>query len=221
MTGDNFVQWDYVLNELRNDQDSRRAVIHIRSPWDSMNAKLDVPCTMTLQFLIRDQELHLVVSMRSSDIILGLTYDVPAFTMFQEQLANELGIGVGRYIHVSNSLHIYDRHFAMAESILSPEEIGQSKLEAIACGEMPVFDGKVPIDELMEFEDGLWKSKSSSEIRELFDAFCMIERDDINYWIDFCKILIMKRCNSIIGLDRKEYLDALSYQGFRKIGGYK
>ena len=78
-------QWEYVKNELMNDPDSRRAVVHIRVPQDSATAKLDVPCTLTLQFFIRDKKLHMIVNMRSSDIIFGLTYDVPAFTLFQEK----------------------------------------------------------------------------------------------------------------------------------------
>ena len=80
----NIVQWDYVKEELRKDPDSRRAVIHIRTPSDSIIESKDVPCTLSLQFFIRENKLHLHVSMRSSDIILGLAYDVPAFTTIQE-----------------------------------------------------------------------------------------------------------------------------------------
>ena len=111
-------QWNYVVNELRKDPDSRRAIMHIRVPDDSVDAKLDVPCTLALQFFIRDGKLHQVVNMRSSDVIFGIAYDIPAFTIFQEILANELGVELGTYTHTSNSLHIYERHFDMAEKIL-------------------------------------------------------------------------------------------------------
>ena len=101
-------QWEFVKEELKDDPDSRRAVIHIRTPVDSVKAKLDVPCTLTLQFFIRDEKLNLVVNMRSSDVILGIAYDIPAFTLMQELLAKELGTDVGHYMHTSNSLHIYE-----------------------------------------------------------------------------------------------------------------
>jgi len=100
-------QWQYVIDELTHDPDSRRAVMHLRVPDDSVDAKLDVPCTLALQFFIRDGALHQVVNMRSSDVIFGIAYDIPAFTLFQELLANELGIGFGTDTHTSNSLHIY------------------------------------------------------------------------------------------------------------------
>ena len=101
-----YTQLDYVIDELRRDPDSRRAVMHLRVPDDSIDAKLDVPCTLALQFFIRDGKLHQVANMRSSDLIFGIAYDIPAFTMFQEMIANELGVGVGTYTHTSNSLKL-------------------------------------------------------------------------------------------------------------------
>jgi len=103
------VQWKYVIDELRKDPESRRAVIHIRVPADSDTASKDVPCTLSLHFFLREGKLHLHVSMRSSDIVLGLAYDVPAFTVMQEMMANELDVELGEYVHTSNSLHCYSR----------------------------------------------------------------------------------------------------------------
>jgi len=121
-----FTQWDYVVEELRKDPDSRRAIMHLRVPADSIDARLDVPCTLALQFFIRDNKLHQIATMRSSDVIFGIAYDVPAFTMFQEILAAEVGVDVGSYTHVSNSLHIYERHFDMAARILKRENVESS-----------------------------------------------------------------------------------------------
>jgi thymidylate synthase len=135
------VQWDYVYEELKRDPDSRRAVIHIRTPDDSVDAKLDVPCTLSMQFFIRNGKLDMVVNMRSSDLIFGISYDIPAFTYFQELLALRLGIQVGKYMHMSNSLHIYERHFDMCEKILAGES--QNKLNRLPMPQMketPNFD---------------------------------------------------------------------------------
>lgn len=117
-----YVQWEYVKEELKRDPDSRRAVIHIRTPDDSIYATKDVPCTLSLQFFIRNGDLHLHVSMRSSDIILGIAYDVPAFTLIQEVLANELGTGLGEYVHTSNSLHCYERDFETLSAIADSDD---------------------------------------------------------------------------------------------------
>ena len=119
--GENVCQWTACVRELIKDNDSRRAYIHIKSPLDNED-KLDVPCTIGMQFFIRDKKLHLLVNMRSSDLILGITYDIPAFTLMQEAMLLELqkhglDVELGRYIHVSNSLHVYEQHFAMLDKI--------------------------------------------------------------------------------------------------------
>ena len=152
------VQWDYVKEELRKDPDSRRAVIHIRTPSDSILDSKDVPCTLSLQFFIRENKLSLHVSMRSSDIILGLAYDVPAFTTIQEILANELGVELGEYVHTSNSLHCYERDFEMLDAIANTRVFK-------SFGAMPAYPTVFPVGELIELEDKIRKM-TDGEIRD-------------------------------------------------------
>ena len=154
----NIVQWDYVKEELRKDPDSRRAVIHIRTPSDSILDSKDVPCTLSLQFFIRENKLSLHVSMRSSDIILGLAYDVPAFTTIQEILANELGVELGEYVHTSNSLHCYERDFEMLDAIANTRVFK-------SFGAMPAYPTVFPVGELIELEDKIRKM-TDGEIRD-------------------------------------------------------
>jgi thymidylate synthase len=120
-------QFDLVLDELTRDPDSRRAVMHINEPGDLLRAveqgSKDVPCTMSLQLLIRDRKLHMHVLMRSNDIVWGMPYDVFSFTCLQETFLyklQEAGVPVddlGSYHHTAGSLHIYDTHFEMADAI--------------------------------------------------------------------------------------------------------
>ena len=151
------MQWDYVKEELRKDPDSRRAVIHIRTPDDSLHAVKDVPCTLALQFFIREGKLHLHVNMRSSDIILGIAYDVPAFTTMQEIMANELGVGLGEYVHTSNSLHCYERDFEMLDAIAnSSDNFGRA---------MPPYPKIFPISDLMKVEESI-RSTNEGALRD-------------------------------------------------------
>jgi hypothetical protein len=156
------VQWDYVKEELRKDPDSRRAVIHIRTPDDSLHAVKDVPCTLALQFFIREGKLHLHVNMRSSDIILGIAYDVPAFTMMQEVMANELGVDLGEYVHTSNSLHCYERDFDMLDAIANDEELMGYP--------MPPLPKVFPLDDLMRIEEQVHKMTDG----EFHDGFMLL-----------------------------------------------
>lgn len=124
-------QFDNVVSELKADPDSRRAVIHINEPYDLRHAVLsgskDVPCTMSLQLLIRDRRLHMHALMRSNDVVWGLPYDVFSFTSLQEAFLYTLQDAdvpvddLGSYHHTAGSLHLYDTHYEMA-GLVSKEQ---------------------------------------------------------------------------------------------------
>lgn len=111
-------QLDYVYEELQRDPASRRAVISIYSEADQRES-LDVPCTLALHFLIRHGKLDLMVNMRSSDLFLGLPYDVSQFAFLQQVIAGWLQIDAGRYIQWADSTHIYMEHLERAKQVLS------------------------------------------------------------------------------------------------------
>lgn len=119
-TGEN-AQFRTVLNLLATSGASRRAVIQLFNATDltGLRRYKDVPCTTTLQFFVRDARLHLMVTMRSNDAYVGLPLDIFAFTMLQELMAGELGVGTGRYIHSVGSLHIYDDDDEKIDSFLA------------------------------------------------------------------------------------------------------
>lgn len=107
-----FDQWIYVKQLLTQYPNSRQAVMHIKPPIDTFTyASKDVPCTLTLQFLLRNNELDLIVNMRSNDVWLGLPYDVFNFTCMQMQMAMELHVGIGVYYHNAGSLHLYHKDY--------------------------------------------------------------------------------------------------------------
>jgi len=125
--------------------------------------------------------------MRSSDIILGLTYDVPAFTIFQEllafQLTQELGrpIGLGSYTHLSASLHLYERHFKMAEKILEEDK----KQDYRNVLEMPPMPSIPPLEDLMATEREIRKCMTVSALTRMTNNINL--KND--YWNDWCKVL--------------------------------
>lgn len=61
----------------------------------------------------------MIATMRSNDIILGMCYDIPAFTFLQEVMAYWLGLEVGHYIHQPGSLHYYNEFSPMVDKLIS------------------------------------------------------------------------------------------------------
>ncbi|MEO6277970.1 thymidylate synthase [Roseateles sp.] len=107
-----------VIQLLKDKRDSRQAVLQLFDRTDTLEPHLDIPCTCTLQFLVRGGRLHMLTSMRSNDAWLGLPHDVFTFTMIQELLARSLGIELGEYKHAVGSLHLYDQHHDKAVRFL-------------------------------------------------------------------------------------------------------
>ena len=91
------------------DPSSRRAVATIYSGHrDLGDESRDIPCTLSLQFIIRAETLWLVVSMRSSDAYLGLPYDVAQFTTVGHAVATAVSVPFAGLTINCGSSHIYE-----------------------------------------------------------------------------------------------------------------
>ena len=111
-------QYAPVIQRLKQDPDSRQAVVTIWNPvLDLLPEKRDYPCTILHQFRIRDNKLNMSVYMRSNDVWLGAAYDFFQFTRVQIAIASVLGIAPGSYAHHVGSLHIYEQHYGSAENL--------------------------------------------------------------------------------------------------------
>lgn len=117
-----------IYDILSRDPDSRQAVMVMYWPEDQTRVARDqdlddVPCTLSLQFLIRHGALNLVATMRSNDAWRGLPYDMWCFTRIQVMLAAALNVKVGVYVHNVGSMHIYENEMAKVRDVnrLFPE----------------------------------------------------------------------------------------------------
>jgi thymidylate synthase len=113
-----FRQLRHVVIELDRHPTSRRAVVSIHDQTDTTNLSRHpdrpVPCTLNLQFLVRDGELEVLAMMRSCDAWLGLYYDLPAFAFLGRAVGVALGVNLRRvWLHVG-SLHLYARDWDKA-----------------------------------------------------------------------------------------------------------
>lgn len=105
-------QLDYVVELLKKDPLTRRAVIQIYdADIDSQPGK-DIPCNDFISFQSRLGKLHMHVFVRSNDLVWGWSgINTFEWSVLQEVIASILGIGVGNLTFATSSLHIYDRHW--------------------------------------------------------------------------------------------------------------
>lgn len=115
-------QIDWVVGRLFQDESTRQAVLTIWEPRPFQSR--DIPCTVVMQFLVRDDVLSMHVYMRSSDAWLGLPYDVFSFSMLAYYLCGRLNplrsrrLKPGKLFLTMASSHLYEKHFdAVAQLI--------------------------------------------------------------------------------------------------------
>ena len=98
-----------VIDTLKRDPHSRRAVINFNVPNPKRFETKDEICTIALVFELRGGKLDCTGIMRSDDVWLGTPYEVVFFTELQKHIANELGVAYGKYTHFAVSLHAYEK----------------------------------------------------------------------------------------------------------------
>lgn len=110
-------QLEWCVDKLREDPETRQAVINYNQPRHKYQGNKDFVCTLNQLFRKENDRLNSRVFMRSNDLIFGLSYDLPWFTYIQERVADSVGLEVGKYFHYAASLHVYEKHFKMLEEI--------------------------------------------------------------------------------------------------------
>ncbi|MBQ8928994.1 MAG: hypothetical protein IJ052_01205 [Oscillospiraceae bacterium] len=133
-------QYGFILDELRRNPYSRRAVMDIRTP-DDMGSD-DPACWQHAQYFIREGKLHCKILFRSNDACKAAYMNAFALIMLQKRIADALGVQMGTYTHRANSFHCYERDFDLLDGYI----------ERIRSGENLVYDYTDEWDELMEAE---------------------------------------------------------------------
>lgn len=108
---------------LKDNPNRRDVVIQIWNsrrdmPLNHRPRAKDIPCNITAHPMIRDGKLYWSQVMRSNDLIWGTPVNFIQWTTIQEIMAGWLEVEVGDYIHHSDSLHIYERHWEHANKII-------------------------------------------------------------------------------------------------------
>ncbi len=86
----NITQYEWVIQNLEKNLDSRKAFININQPKHKIAENKDFPCTIGIQFFVKKNHLCCVVSSRSTDIYTGLPYDMGFFSFLTELVYKDL-----------------------------------------------------------------------------------------------------------------------------------
>jgi thymidylate synthase len=116
-SGENCDQFMSCVEALKRDPYSRRAIMIYTRPsiqFEYNRAGMsDFICTNAHQYLIRDGKVHVVVTMRSNDVVFGYKNDWSWAKHVLNKVSKELDVPTGDIIWQVGSLHVYERHFGL------------------------------------------------------------------------------------------------------------
>jgi thymidylate synthase len=155
-----------LLNGLVNDPFSRRHIINMYQYSDLEETIGLSPCAYETMWSVRKSNgkmlLDLTLIQRSNDYIVAGFINKIQYVALQMMVAKHCGYEIGKFCHLIQNLHIYDRHFDAADEIINKTPINlQPKL--ILNVEKSFWDYNVSDFEVTNI-DGINKLKSKLEI---------------------------------------------------------
>ena len=118
-----------VIESLRTDPHSRRHVINLWNGAAMEHAGLPCCHGSVIQFYVEDGKLSCMMYQRSADIFLGVPVNIACYALLTHLIAREVGLDVGKYMHVLGDVHLYDNHREAAATQLRREPFPMPKIE--------------------------------------------------------------------------------------------
>lgn len=140
-------QYNWVKYVLMANRDTRRAIININQSYHKSDTK-DFPCTVGIQFYVKNNNLYCEVTSRSTDIITGLPYDMGFFSFVHELLWKDLcqsgmaDLELGTIVMKTTFTQIYTKTLQKAYDVIELNQVvfEQEKMPLIESAKDTLFD---------------------------------------------------------------------------------
>lgn len=123
-----FDQLQWLINEIKTNPTSRRLYVTSANPSARYNQALDT-CHNYFQVVVKNGKLNLYFQMRSTDVFLGLPYNIASYAVLLTILAIETGYDVGELVYSGVDVHLYTNHLDQVKEQLSRKPYEFPQLE--------------------------------------------------------------------------------------------
>ena len=122
-------QISQVLEQLRNNPDSRRIIVSAWNVGELENMALP-PCHAFFQFYVAHGKLSCQLYQRSADIFLGVPFNIASYALLTLMMAQATGLEPGDFVHTLGDAHLYSNHLEQARTQLQrqPRALPQMRL---------------------------------------------------------------------------------------------
>lgn len=109
-----------VIESIKNNPDSRRHLVSAWNVGDLQDMALP-PCHYAFQFYVANGKLSCMFNMRSSDVFLGLPFNIASYALLTHMIAHVCELEVGELIYTGADVHIYLNHVEQVKEQLKRE----------------------------------------------------------------------------------------------------
>ncbi len=111
--GKHIDQIKQVLDQLKNNPDSRRIIV---SAWNvgEIDKMALPPCHAFFQFYVADGKLSCQLYQRSADTFLGVPFNIASYALLTMMMAQVCGLKPGDFVHTLGDAHLYSNHLDQA-----------------------------------------------------------------------------------------------------------
>jgi thymidylate synthase len=102
-------QLQFIIRELKTNPDSRRMLCSAWNP-NQQSAMALPPCHFSWMVSVTDGKLNLSWNQRSSDLFLGIPFNIASYATLLHLLAKECGLEEGTLTGHLNNVHLYVNH---------------------------------------------------------------------------------------------------------------
>lgn len=107
-----------VINQIKNNPDSRRMIVSAWNVGEIDKMKLP-PCHAFFQFYVADGKLSCQLYQRSADIFLGVPFNIASYAILTMMVAQVCDLQPGEFIHTLGDAHLYSNHIDQTRLQLS------------------------------------------------------------------------------------------------------
>jgi thymidylate synthase len=125
--GEHIDQVSQVMDQIRNNPDSRRMIVSAWNVADVPKMKLP-PCHAMFQFYVADGKLSCQLYQRSADIFLGVPFNIASYALLTHMMAQQAGLEVGDFVWTGGDCHLYSNHMEQVDLQLSRQPMPLPKL---------------------------------------------------------------------------------------------
>lgn len=128
--GSKIDQLQWAIDQIKNNPNSKAIIVSAWNPADLEEMRLP-PCHTFFQFDVTKGKLRMQLYQRSSDVFLGLPFNIAQYAMLLMMVAHVTGLEARELVVSIGNAHLYTNHLEQAKEQIKRKPMSFPKLKIV------------------------------------------------------------------------------------------